>query len=58
MNFLLEQLKEKEIEFIKLYGRINQGNGTLANLTDGGQRNLGSKHNLGRKKSKEFNRKN
>lgn len=49
----LEQLKEKEIEFIKLYGRIDQGNGTLANLTDGGQGTLGSKHNLGRKKSKE-----
>jgi len=28
--------KLKEIEFIKLYGRIDLGNGTLANLTDGG----------------------
>jgi len=28
---------EKEKEFIKLYGRINLGTGTLANLTDGGE---------------------
>jgi len=28
---------EKEIEFIKLYGRINQGTGSLTNLTDGGE---------------------
>lgn len=27
---------EKEKEFIKLYGRINKKNGTLSNLTDGG----------------------
>jgi hypothetical protein len=31
-----EEAKLKEIEFIKLYGRIDLGNGTLANLTDGG----------------------
>lgn len=49
----LEQLKEKEIEFIKLYGRIDQGTGTLANLTDGGQGTLGSKHNLGRRHNKK-----
>lgn len=30
-------IKQKEIEFIKLYGRIDLGNGTLANLTDGGE---------------------
>jgi hypothetical protein len=29
-------IKNKEIEFIKLYGRINLGTGTLANFTDGG----------------------
>lgn len=31
-----EFLKEKEIEFVKLYGRINLGTGILSNLTDGG----------------------
>lgn len=35
---------KKEIEFIKLYGRINIGTGTLANMTDGGDGNLGLKH--------------
>jgi hypothetical protein len=30
----------KEIEFIKLYGRIDLENGTLANLTDGGEGTL------------------
>lgn len=28
--------KQKEIEFIKLYGRIDKENGILANMTDGG----------------------
>ena len=32
----IEFIKEKEIEFIKLYGRINKKTGTLANMTDGG----------------------
>ena len=31
-----DEAKLKEIEFIKLYGRIDLNNGTLANLTDGG----------------------
>lgn len=35
-NITFEEAKLKEIEFIKLYGRIDLGNGTLANLTDGG----------------------
>jgi hypothetical protein len=35
---------EKEIEFIKLYGRINISTGMLANMTDGGDGNLGLKH--------------
>lgn len=34
----------KEIEFIKLYGRINRRTGILANLTDGGDGNLGLVH--------------
>jgi hypothetical protein len=35
-----EAAKEKEIEFIKLYGRIDLGNGTLANHTLGGDTGL------------------
>jgi hypothetical protein len=35
-NLTFDEANVKEIEFIKLYGRINQGTGTLANLTDGG----------------------
>jgi hypothetical protein len=34
-------IKEKEKEFIKLYGRIDLGTGTLCNLTDGGEGSLG-----------------
>lgn len=34
-------IKEKEIEFIKLYGRINLDTGILANMTDGGDGTLG-----------------
>jgi hypothetical protein len=35
-NLTWEQLCEKEIEFIKLYGRICDGTGTLSNLSMGG----------------------
>lgn len=35
----LEYIKNKEIEFIKLYGRIDLKSGTLSNLTDGGELN-------------------
>jgi len=35
---------QKEIEFIKLYGRIDRKTGTLANMTDGGDGNLGLVH--------------
>lgn len=38
-----EFIKKKEIEFIKLYGRINLNTGILANLTDGGDGQLGRK---------------
>lgn len=37
-------IKQKEIEFIALYGRKDLGTGTLANLTDGGEGTLGRKH--------------
>ena len=56
-----EEAKIKEIEFIKLYGRIDLCNGTLANLTNGGDgtvnpsqetRNKISDINKGRKNSK------
>lgn len=36
-------IKKKEIEFIKLYGRINLGTGSLTNLTDGGDGSLNRK---------------
>ena len=31
---------EKEIEFIKIYGRVNIGTGILCNMTDGGEGSL------------------
>jgi len=34
-------IKQKEIEFIKLYGRINTKTGILSNLTDGGEGTVG-----------------
>ena len=37
-----EEAKQKEIEFIALYGRIDKRLGTLANLTDGGDGTLGA----------------
>lgn len=39
-----EYIKEKEKEFIKLYGRIDLETGFLVNLTDGGDGLLGAKH--------------
>ena len=41
---------QKEIEFIKLYGRIDLKSGTLANLTDGGDGTLGVFYSNERKK--------
>jgi len=35
----LDFIKEREIEFISLYGRKDQKKGTLVNLTDGGELN-------------------
>jgi hypothetical protein len=60
----LEHAKEKEIEFIKFYGRKDKGEGTLCNLTDGGDATTGyivknevkqllSEINKGKKLSKE-----
>lgn len=59
-----EFIKEKEKEFILLYGRINANTGILANMTDGGDGFIGyilSKENIenrrkrmiGKKQSKE-----
>lgn len=36
-NLSEEQARVKEREFIKLYGRLNKGNGTLCNCTKGGE---------------------
>lgn len=36
-----QKAKEKEIEFIKIYGRLNNYTGILANMTDGGEGGLG-----------------
>jgi hypothetical protein len=55
-----DEAKLKEIEFIELYGRIDLGNGILANLTNGGDGTINpsqetrdkiSKVNKGRKNS-------
>ena len=37
---------KKEIEFISFYGRRNLGKGTLVNLTDGGEGNIGYKPSI------------
>lgn len=59
-------IKQKEIEFIKLYGRIDLKTGILANLTDGGEGclNISSESLLrrnqkltGKKRSEEFKKK-
>lgn len=40
-NISYDFAKQKEIEFIKLYGRKDLGTGTLVNLTDGGEGIIG-----------------
>jgi len=67
-NITFDESKEKEKEFISLYGRINLGTGILCNLTDGGDGIIGqvftqehrqkiSESNKGRKLSDEHRRK-
>jgi hypothetical protein len=41
-NLTWGEAQKKEIEFIKLYGRQDLGTGTLVNMTDGGEGNLGA----------------
>lgn len=41
MDITMDEAKIKEIEFIKLYGRSDKCEGTLCNLTDGGEGNPG-----------------
>jgi len=45
-NLSVEDAKKKEIEFISLYKRIDNGNGVLANMTDGGEGCKGLIHTL------------
>ncbi len=46
-----DEIEQKEIEFIKLYGRIDLGTGILANLCDGGKVNWGYFH---KEETKEY----
>lgn len=64
-NLSDDEARSKEIEFINLYGRVDQKTGTLVNLTDGGdgclsrimkeetKKKIGNKHK-GKKYTKEF----
>jgi hypothetical protein len=49
-NLTWEQACEKEREFIKFYGRSDLNEGTLCNLTEGGEGVLGMKHSEGTRK--------
>ena len=44
-NLSWEEACEKEKELIKIYGRLDNNTGILANLTDGGEGTLEYKHN-------------
>lgn len=48
-------IEQKEIEFIKLYGRQDKGLGTLVNMTDGGVAGLGRYGPLGKLTKKDIN---
>jgi hypothetical protein len=53
-NLGWEEAREKEKEFISLYGRIDKNNGSLCNLTEGGDGTLGvTAWNKGKKLSKK-----
>lgn len=41
-----DEVEQKEMEFISLYGRKDLGIGTLVNMTDGGTGGLGLKHSF------------
>ena len=41
-----EFIKQKEVEFIKLYGTINNRTGTLINMTNGGEGTIGYKRSI------------
>lgn len=64
-NLTEQEARDKEIEFIKLYGRVDLNNGILVNLTDGGDGCLNrilsnevkikiGKSNKGKKHNTEF----
>jgi hypothetical protein len=48
-----QEAVDKEIEYIKLYGRIDNRTGILVNHTNGGDGSLGNITNVGRKQSEE-----
>jgi len=57
-NDSVELVKEKEKEFIKLYGRKDLNEGTLVNMTDGGDGGWGYKHSEEfKKRVSEMNKK-
>ena len=45
-NITKQEAANKEKEFIKLYGRIDNSNGILSNMTDGGDGILNAKRSL------------
>lgn len=49
-NLTWEEAEKKEIEFIALYGKRDNGTGTLVNIADGGGGSKGFKHSENAKK--------